>query len=72
MLLSKTHHPSGSQELEASLDDDYIDPSILGEIDVLRASSDGNFEAIMDELNEQDTILSVQEVDATLEMYMLH
>lgn len=60
MLLSETHLPSGSQELEASVDDDYI----LGEIDVLRASSDGNFEAIMDELNQQDT-LSLQEVDST-------
>lgn len=67
MLLSETHHPSGSQELEASLDDDYVDSSILEEqIDVLRASSDGTFEDIMDELklNQQD-VLSVQEVDAT-------
>jgi len=59
-LLSSTHLPTGSQEFEDGLDDDEI---ILPIIDNLRASSDSNFEAMMDDVHEED--MSLYEVEVT-------
>ena len=63
MLLSKTKLPPLSKALEDSLDDNNnivsgalndVANGILGELDELHASSDDNFEAILDKLHPQD------------------
>jgi hypothetical protein len=56
-LLSKTHLPTSSQELEDCLDD----PEIIHD---LRASSDSHFEHMMNEVHEQE-MSSLHEVEAT-------